>query len=64
MNAYDQNNQRNFDSYRVGGVSYVKETHLGPKTWSKIQDKSSGRFVDIMEAKFKSFVEPKKAYTV
>ena len=64
MSAYNQQNQKSYDSYRVGGVSYIKETHLGPKTWSKIQDQNAGKFVDILEAKFKNFVEPKKIYTV
>lgn len=58
-----QNNNKSYDSYRVNGVTYVKDTYLGPKTWSKIQSDSAGKFVDILEAKFKSFVDPKKAYT-
>jgi len=45
-------NQITFDTYRIGGVTYIKDTYLGPKTWGIIEAKQPGKFVDILEAKF------------
>jgi len=49
----DTKENNKFDTYRIGGTTYVKDTHLGPKAWRAIESKSPGRFVDILEAKFK-----------
>lgn len=48
----DETKNRSFDSYRIEGKTYLKDTYLGPKVWGKIQSDSPGRFVDILEAKF------------
>jgi hypothetical protein len=49
----DTKENNKFDTYRIGGTTYVKDTHLGPKAWKSIEANSPGRFVDILEAKFK-----------
>ncbi|MFA4966846.1 MAG: hypothetical protein WC624_01335 [Candidatus Margulisiibacteriota bacterium] len=47
-----------YDTYRISGVTYIKDTHLGPKAWKSINEKLPGRFIDILEAKLteKNFV--------
>ena len=51
----DEKQNRSFDSYRIEGKTYLKDTYLGPKTWNKIQIAAPGRFVDILEAKFSDY---------
>ncbi len=59
MNNQTKENNR-FDTYRIGGTTYIKDTYLGPKAWKAITDASPGRFIDIIEAKFKDQLLAKK----
>lgn len=51
---------KSFDTYKIGGKTYIKDTYLGPKSWDKIQVAAPGRFVDILEAKFSQTETAKK----
>ncbi|KAF0134821.1 MAG: hypothetical protein FD145_389 [Candidatus Saganbacteria bacterium] len=45
-------NQKSFDTYKIGSMTYIKDTQLGPKALKAISLLAPGKFVDILEAAF------------
>ena len=44
-----------YDTYRISGVTYIKDTYLGPKAQKVIDANSPGRFIDILAGKIIDF---------
>ena len=44
-----------YDTYRISGVTYIKDTYLGPKAQRAIAAQAPGRFIDLLAGKISDF---------
>ncbi|OGC13429.1 hypothetical protein A3J90_01185 [candidate division WOR-1 bacterium RIFOXYC2_FULL_37_10] len=58
MLANENSTNSSHDVYSIGNKTYTK-AEFGPKAWATILEKSPGRFVDVLMAKFESVFSEK-----